>query len=341
MPIASDNYIEYCAEIAQSHDGSLGYVLSIIDSLAERDVDTVKFQLHLPEYESTKSEDFRIPMSGQDNSRFEYWDRTSFKKSEWLTIKQKCEDLSINFLCTPFSPQAIEILEEIGTQRYKIASADLANIQLLDEILKTNKPIILSTGMSNFGEVQECVDYLGDSLEILLHCVSQYPLDENNVGFTRMSNFISLYPNLKIGYSDHTGKARVANWAIALGAKFIEQHVVFSREQYGPDSSSSIELDAIPQVIEFKKFGFSGSKFEADSELPLSNKAIKTLFGRGIAPVRDIKKGEAIALADITMKKPTGPLSWQDRNLVVGKVASVDLSRYQHLSLEQLEEDSE
>jgi len=340
MRVASKTYVEYCSEIAQSHDGSLGYVLEVIGSLAKRGVDTVKFQMHLPEYESTKAEEFRIPMSGQDYSRFEYWSRTNFKKSEWAVIKQKCEEESVSFLCTPFSPQAVEILEALEVQRYKIASADLANKQLLDVILETKKPIILSTGMSNYDEVQECVEYLGSSLSILLHCVSQYPLDETHVDFSRMVSFLELFPNLQVGYSDHTGKVHVANWAIALGARFVEQHVVYSREQYGPDSSSSIEINEIPSIIQFKDFGIRVLNPGSEKQLNPSTLQIKSLFGRGIAPLRDIKKGEIVSLLDITMKKPSGALSWEDRDSVVGKIALTDISRYDHIELHQLGEDS-
>ena len=113
--------MEYCLEIAQSHDGSVGYVHGLLESLKKREIKLVKFQMHFPEYESTDLEVFRSNFSVVDKSRFDYWKRTSFTPKEWRTIFDKCSELNIEFLCTPLSKFAVEILEDLGITAQTIA----------------------------------------------------------------------------------------------------------------------------------------------------------------------------------------------------------------------------
>jgi len=132
------------AEVAQAHDGSLGMANAYIDALAKRGVDAVKFQMHLAHAESSEFEPFRIKFSKQDKSRYDYWERMSFTLDQWRGLKQHCDDLNVEFMVSVFSNEAVDWCEEIGVKRYKIGSGEVNNFLLLDKIVKTEKPVIVS-----------------------------------------------------------------------------------------------------------------------------------------------------------------------------------------------------
>jgi len=328
------NSPEYCIELGQSHDGSLGYVLAMIDALVNRGIKVIKFQMHMPEFESTRQESFRVPLTGQDNSRYEYWERTGFKPSEWAIIKSKCLEKNIEFLCTPLSVQAVDALEMLEVQRYKVASGDLTNTQLLEAISATHKPVILSTGMAFWDEIAAALEIIDPSLTTLLQCTSKYPSGVNEAGFNIMEEMRERFPACKIGFSDHSGNAYLAMWAFAFGADFVEQHVVFSKEQYGPDTSSSVDLDDVSRITEFLSVGLSArNKFINKDLVAESLTDIRQLFGRGVSPLVGIRKGEVIQENHLTFKKPLGDFQWGDRSKLLGKVALRDLSPENHISI--------
>ena len=152
--------LEIIAEIGQSHEGSLGLAHSYIDALANSGVTAVKFQTHIAEAESSEFENFRVNFSYQDKTRFDYWKRMEFNFNQWAELKQHCQDLDLEFISSPFSVEAFELLESIGVSRYKIGSGEVSNLLMLDRIAKTKKPIILSSGLSNFSELDETINFL-------------------------------------------------------------------------------------------------------------------------------------------------------------------------------------
>jgi len=329
---------EYCLELAQSHDGSLGYVFSMLTALHKRSIKIAKFQLHWPEYESTSDEHFRIALSGQDKTRYKYWERTGFSQGNWKLIKEKCDSLDIEFLCTPLSPEAVDFLETLDVKRYKVASGDLTNAQLVQYIADTGKEIILSTGMSSFDEIAKTVGMIDHKRLILLQCTSSYPTSIQKIGLNVMTELKRMFPKIRIGFSDHTGNPMTAILAFAQGAEFVEQHIVFSREQYGPDSTSSIELKEMELVQEFLSFSNLASSFPVDKDSVVKEmNDVRYLFGRGLAPRRDLLIGEIVSESDLTMKKPLGPFAWSDRLKLIGKKLRRDVPASSHLCLEDFE----
>ena len=326
---------EYCLEIAQSHDGSLGYVYAILKSLSARGIRLVKFQMHIPEYESTLDEPFRVELIGQDASRYDYWKRTGFTATQWKMISEWCKSLDIEFLCTPLSCEAVDELEAMGVKRFKVASGDATNWQLIDYLITKGKPLIVSTGLSTDVEIEKLVNRFPEAFPLtLLYCVSKYPASESEINFSRMKLLKSKYPSLKIGYSDHTGNPLIAIAAYQFGADFVEQHVVFSKEQYGPDTSSSVDIDQAGNVQNYANL-ICNLHRSADLSLEESNVdslGTKKVFSRGLALRASIKKGDLLLEDNVTMKKPSGPLSWEDKALIIGKKAVRDLDASYHLN---------
>src|SRR5680860_1461228 len=164
------------AEIAQAHEGSIILAHSYIEALSKTGVDAVKFQVHIAEAESSIHEPFRVKFSN-DKSRYDYWKRMQFSLEEWKSLKERCEQLNLEFIASPFSNAAVDLLEEVGVKRYKIGSGEVNNFLLLEKIANTGKPLILSSGMSSYLELDKTVKFLEDrDVEYsILQCTTAYP----------------------------------------------------------------------------------------------------------------------------------------------------------------------
>src|SRR6266542_7105252 len=140
-------------EVALTHDGSLGLAHAFIDAIASAGADAVKFQTHIAAAESTPAEPFRVKFSRQDASRYDYWKRMEFTEEQWCGLAQHAHERGVLFISSPFSIEAVDLLQRIGMPLWKIPSGETSNTMLLDRILDTGAPVLLSTGMSPVGEI--------------------------------------------------------------------------------------------------------------------------------------------------------------------------------------------
>lgn len=322
-------------EIGLSHEGSLGSALSMVDSCKEAKLDYVKFQYHQSEHESTKNETFRINKFPQDISRYAYWERTSFQKSQWQLIINYCNSIGIGFLCTPFSVWAANELINLGVKEVKISSGDANNWELLEFVKQGFSKTIVSVGMSTHSEVLKLIEFMKDynGEFLIMQCTSAYPVSLNLVGMSYFNELKKMTG--KAGLSDHTGNPLVSIAAIASGASMIEFHTVFSKKQFGPDSSSSITFEEAHMVSQFRDLYLEifDSNFDKDSVAnQLSDLRIK--FGRGLSLKSSIIKGQKVLDEMFTLKKPMGPLSWADRLKLQGKVATRKIEKFEHIDWE-------
>ena len=234
------------AEIAQAHDGSLGILHSYIDALSNTGVDAIKFQVHIADAESSEFETFRVPFSYEDKTRMDYWKRMEFSQDQWLGIKEHCEKVGLQFIVSPFSIKAIEMMEQIGIRTYKIASGEVTNLLLLDAIKNTQKPVIISSGMSNYDELAKAIEiFASNAIEYaVLQCTTSYPALPHQWGLNVIQELKQRF-NCKVGYSDHSGDIYACLAAATLGAEIFEFHAVFHKEMFGPDTKSSIDINSI------------------------------------------------------------------------------------------------
>ena len=144
-------------EVAMSHDGSLGLAHAFIDAIAAAGADAVKFQTHIAAEESTPSEPFRVKFSRQDATRYDYWKRMEFTEEQWRGLAAHCAERHVLFISSPFSLAAVDLLQRVGQPLWKIASGEVSNVQLLDHVLDTGSPVVLSTGMSPLAETDAAV----------------------------------------------------------------------------------------------------------------------------------------------------------------------------------------
>lgn len=325
--------VEIIAEIAQAHEGSLGVLHSYIDALAKTGVDTVKFQTHIAEAESSSFEPFRVKFSYEDKTRFDYWQRMEFSFEQWRGIKQHCEEVGLKFLSSPFSNKAVELLENLEVDRYKIGSGETTNLLMLEKVARTGKDVILSTGMSSFVELDKSISFLkskGCGLSVL-QCTTKYPTEAEDIGLNVLADLKSRY-NVPVGLSDHSGKIYPSIAAVALGAEIVEVHAVFDRQMFGPDSSSSLTISEIEDLAQGVKFINKSLDNEIDKNDCSGFDDVKTIFEKSLAVNREKKAGEEIVLGDLEAKKPANRgIAAQDYRRVVGRRINCDLKKWDFL----------
>jgi len=329
------------AEIGQAHDGSLGILHSYIDALAATGVDVVKFQTHIAEAESSHLEPFRVKFSLEDKTRFDYWKRMSFTAEQWREIKAHCEEVGLEFMSSPFSMAAVELLESIDVKRYKIGSGEVSNKLMLERIAQTGKPIILSSGMSSLEELQSSVDFLapfGNDLTVL-QCTTSYPTQPENVGLNVLNDLAELFPQATIGLSDHSGTIYPAIAAVALGAKVLEFHTVFDKRMFGPDASSSLTIDEVAGLVKGVRYIEKALENPIDKSDNSPYTELKGIFEKSLAVNKDLPAGHVLSKEDLEAKKPGGAgISAGDFEAVVGKKLVSAKAQYDFIQSNDLTE---
>jgi len=326
------------AEIAQAHDGSLGILHSYIDVLAETGVDAIKFQTHIAEAESSEYEVFRVNFSYVDKTRFDYWKRMEFSLEQWKEIKAHCDEKGLEFLSSPFSLKAVDLLEEVGVKRYKIGSGEVSNLLLLNRIAETKKPVILSSGLSDWAELDAAVGFLKEQkiATSLLQCATAYPAPPNKWGLNLLKEFRDRY-HLSVGFSDHSGDIYACLAAAALGAEILEFHAVFDKRIFGPDASSSLTIDQIKQlVVGVRQIEMTKANL-IEKEISDKQLTLKTMFGKSLALNCDLKAGQTIELIYLESKKPGDKgIPAFDFKKVIGKVLVKDKKQWDFIKKEDI-----
>jgi N,N'-diacetyllegionaminate synthase len=334
------NKVQIIAEIGQAHEGSLGIAHSYIDALAETGVDAVKFQTHIAEAESSEFEAFRVKFSREDATRFDYWKRMEFTPEQWLGLKNHCEEKGMEFISSPFSMAAVELLESIGVKRYKIGSGEVSNHLMLNRIAGTGKEVILSSGLSAMDELEESIavfNAFGNKLS-LLQCTTSYPTQPEEWGLNLIPYLQNKF-NLPIGFSDHSGDIFACLAATTLGAEILEFHVVFDKRMFGPDASSSLTIEQVKQLVSGvraieKALSVSLEKKPSEDKLPL-----KSLFEKSLALNCDLNKGAIISAEMLEAKKPKGyGIDAKNYTFVLGRRLKTPKKKWDFLNFEDLDE---
>ncbi len=333
------NKVYTIAEIGQAHEGSLGMLFSYIEALANAGVDAVKFQMHIPEAESSEFEPFRVKFSLEDATRFDYWKRMSFTLEQWKLIKQKCVDCKVTFLCSPFSNLAVDWLEEIGVSQYKIGSGEVTNWLILEKIVRTRKPIILSSGMSSWEELDQTVLFLKErnAKFSILQCTTSYPTKPEQYGLNVIKELKERY-QVTVGFSDHSASLATCIAAVAVGAEIVEFHAVFDRRQFGPDSKSSLTIDEIQVLVKHIKEINTALNHPINKASNEDFSELKTIFEKSLAINKDLKENHVLTFEDLEAKKPKGyGIEASQFISVIGKKINKPMAQWSFLNEEDLE----
>jgi len=317
------------AEAGINHNGSLRIAKELVLAAKRVGCDAVKIQSFDPNNRvssEVKGAKYAEVVIGTEETIVEMFQRVSLTSDEQRELINFGLAQGIETFSTPFDSGSVDLLEEIGVNLYKIASMDLVNLSLLERVASTGKPVILSTGMSDVGQIDEAVETLmanGCRELVLLQCNSVYPSVQEEMNLKVMDTYRALY-EIPVGLSDHTVGLTVAHTAIARGANVIERHFTLNRQYEGPDhilSSESEEMAALVGLAEaIPKILGDGRKVVQPSEYATINQQRKSLYAAVHIP-----KGTMISLEMVAVKGPAGGLLPRYMDICVGRVAREDI----------------
>lgn len=322
------------AEACDNHMGNTQDALEMARLAKLAGADAVKYQHHLPDEEmlpdSPMSDNFSEPL-------YEFLKKHALTLEQHKIIKKYCDEIGILYLCTPFSWAAAKELEEtFSLPVYKIGSGEMTDIPSLVRISEFKKPMIVSTGMSTYEEIDRTYQALtkrGADLA-LMNCISEYPPVYEDVNLRVINEMEKRFPNAVIGHSDHTPDLFTCYAAVTLGAKIIEKHVILDKRTPGPDQSVSIDFHDLKQLVDgIRKVEASLGR---EKVVHTKEKQIRTWAFRSIVSTRTIKKGETITQDMIWSKRPGTGIPSYKMDEVIGKTANDDIPENTLLSWEQL-----
>ena len=295
--------VEVIAEVGSVHDGSFGNALCLVDLATECGADTVKFQTHIASAETLR--DALQPPYFNAEPRYDYFERTAFRPDQWCAIIERCENRNILFLSSPFSCEAVDLLETAGAQRFKIPSGEVTHLPLLEKTARTGKPVLLSSGMSSWEELDEAVNTIlrHNSQLTILQCTSAYPCPYEQVGLDVMLQMRDRY-QLPVGLSDHTLTPYASFAAVSLGAAVIEKHLTFSRRMYGSDARHSMEPHDFRLLVEGIRAIETMLAVQVNKHNTEPFEGMKLVFEKSMVSLTDIPEGAAITRDMIGFKKP-------------------------------------
>lgn len=326
--------VNLIAEIGSVHDGSYGNALCLIDSASKCGANTVKFQIHIASEESLPTAP--NPQFFNQESRNDYFNRTAFTKSQWEKLREHAANNNVAFCASIFSEKALCILEDLNPDYIKVPSGELTNLPLLKELSNSEFKIILSTGMSDWDEIENAMNVLKRNDVSLLQCSSIYPCPAEKVGLNVMVDMQKRF-NCEIGYSDHTTGNTAAIAAVVMGAEIIEKHFTFSRQMYGSDAKNSSEpeqfLELSNAIRELEKIISN----DVDKNDLSDYREMKVVFEKSVVTKKFIMEGEVLTVHNVAVKKPGDGIPAKDFNNVLGKKALKDLDENKQLHIEDFE----
>ena len=338
------NFIQ--SEEEKSVDEYLNNAKALVKAAKESGADAVKFQTHVREDEVLNI-DFTSPhFNGSD--RYSWVGRNEAAtpvETFWQPLKAYCDEIDIAFFSTPMSRKAAELLNDIGVPFWKVGSGDVEDYVLMDYLIETGKPIIISTGMVSLTELDEVVNYItskGSPL-IVLYCVSKYPCPPQDFNLGTIENFIEKYPQVTIGFSDHSITHDAVKGSLKLGAKVVEKHFSFDRELWGSDHKASItpgEFKEMVEIAESKSYmDFDGTDFYGDKsrELEGADNQFRPYFNKALMAGMDIPAGTIVTEAMVYAMRPVslaGGLPANRLHDVIGREVNKDIKKFDPVTVE-------
>ncbi len=293
------------AELADSHNGSITQAKALVDAAKAAGADVAKFQLHLPDVEMVPG---KVQM--WDGDLYEILKRNLFTPEMHKEMMEYCTSIGIEYLCTPFCPEGVDVLNDLGVKAFKTGSGEILNLphhrKLAQISAKTGKLVIVSTGMSLLDEIAETVaiyeeEGAKDNL-VLTNCTSEYPPNDYSHANLGLIPLMRERFGVWVGQSDHTMDNYTAFAAVALGAKVIEKHFTLSRDQKGPDHFISLEPHMLAELVD----GIRKIEVGLGSEKKISpeEQVVRDWAFHSVVASRDIKQGEALTLEALIPKRP-------------------------------------
>jgi N-acetylneuraminate synthase len=317
------------AEAGVNHNGDLKRALELVDAAAEAKADAVKFQTfsadRLVTHLSPKAT-YQRETTDANESQYEMLKKLELSADAHRELKLRTEKHNMVFLSTPFDSESADLLDSLGVQAFKLGSGELTDLPLVEHVARKDRPMILSTGMSNMVEVQEAVRMVreaGLNEVALLHCVSAYPAPVEDCNLLAMDTLRREF-NVPVGYSDHTEGIHVAVLAVAAGADIIEKHLTLDRALPGPDHRMSLEpkefKDMVQEIRHTKKILGNGNKQVMQSEANT-----KAVARKSVAALVDIKKGRPLTREMLGIRRPGLGIQPSELESLIGRKLDRDV----------------
>jgi N,N'-diacetyllegionaminate synthase len=312
------------AEIAMTHEGSLGLAMNMALAAKNAGASCVKFQTHFADEESSLSDEWRVNFSVQDNTRYDYWKRTEFNELEWKLLFEYCKKIEIECISSPFSLKACKLLKSLNMSAWKLGSGELQNEQMLEWILDQNEPLILSLGLSDYTHIKNIVERVRNRSKnrkiILLHCISEYPTRAEDAGLNELNNLKAIFNEIcEIGLSDHSGMLSPAILSVARGVRVIEVHFTLSKLMFGPDIIASHDIHNLEKLVQEVNFSYKAvhsKKTKADFLVQATRNL--RIFSRSLCYAHDLSKGHILIQEDFKYMKPGGGISYSEIEKLIG-----------------------
>lgn len=327
------------AEMSANHAGKLTNAFRIIEAAAKAGADCVKIQTYTADTLTIDCDDeaYRIKGGLWDGYNFYQLYQEAFTPWEWhQEIKDKCKEVGVDFLSTPFDPTAVDYLEELGVEFYKIASFELVDIPLIEYVASKGKPIIMSCGMGSVKEIEEALDACkrqGNNQVILLKCCSQYPANFDEMKVSLIPDMIERF-GVPVGLSDHSMGSLAPVIAVSLGAAVIEKHVCLSREIDNPDAGFSMEMGEFAQMVQNVKDAVK-IKGKPTYELTEDEKHSRGMR-RSLVAVKAIQQGEKFTAENVRSVRPAIGMKPKYYRELLTKVAKKSYRFGEPIQMEEL-----
>lgn len=321
------------AEAGVNHNGDVRIAKKLVEAAVYANADAVKFQTFKAETLANRQAakaDYQKESTDGLETQYEMLKRLELGENDHRELIDYCKKKEIIFLSSPFDLSGIDFLNSLGLELIKIPSGEITNLPYLRKIGRSNKKIILSSGMSYLREIEAALSILNSAGTenkniTVLHCNTEYPTPFEDVNLNAIKTIYEAFPGIQVGYSDHTSGYEVSIAAVAMGAKVIEKHVTLDRTMDGPDHKSSLEPEEFKKMVDSirnieKAFG-SGKKEPSASERRNIN-----IVRKSIVAAKKIRKGEIFSENNIIVKRPgngISPMMWDE---VIGKKATRDYS---------------
>ena len=327
-------------EVAQAHDGSLGLAHAFIDAIAATGADAVKFQTHIAAAESTPAEPWRVKFSLQDETRYDYWRRMEFTEAQWHGLKRHADEKGLIFLSSPFSVEAVELLNRVGVPAWKVASGEVGNPLLLEAMCRTGLPLLFSSGMSGWEELDVAVAgarKAGCAVAVM-QCSTMYPCPPERIGLNLLTELRKRY-SCPVGFSDHSGVIFAGLAAVANGCDLYETHVTLSRDMFGPDVVASVTPSELGQIVAGIRFIETMQAHPIDKQTMAGEmEPLRKIFGKSLVLKQTVDIGTVLTREMLAAKKPGQGIPVADINQVVGRKTIKAISAGDVLCWKDLEE---
>lgn len=333
-----NNEVYIIAEMSANHGGSLDNALEIVRQVAKTGADCLKIQTYTADSITIDCDNDLFKIKGGLWDGYKLYDLYTDAGTpyEWQgRIKEECEKYGMDFLSTPFDNDAVDFLEGLGVEAYKIASFEMVDIPLIEYTASKGKPMIISTGMGSIEEIQDAVDAckrMGNEQIVLLKCCSEYPANWADMHLGNIPDMKERF-GVDIGLSDHSKGSLGAVVGVALGACVIEKHVKLEGVE-SADSKFSMTIDEFAEMVQAVRDAKMIAKGPV-YELTEGEKA-STVFRRSVFASADIKKGEAFDASNVRVIRPSHGLPSKHYKELLGKASSRDIKRGEPITFDDL-----